>query len=560
MLASYRRHRRPVSLLLCVLVSIALGQAPRQALASSGPVHRWLTAKALRNHVPLGPLTPPTEDQLVQFYLWLGQQMAAPSPSPERDGNDPTRFQKRYPNPRAFDAFGIRGFLGLSRAPTPDVWGLEDFDREDAPDRLNTIVKGSAQPDVDKRNQGRLAYDEARKPILLRDGSPAPADPAILNMGEVQGLSSQAHAHYQLAADHPSQDPDVLQREPWNFVIPAGFDGPVITTAADMAQMHLDMAILAWTWTDLNPNSGGEYISVVWASAGLHYVQDAAGQLHNIQVGSWSVFRYAKLRWYWEAMRTGGGVLEPLPTFVSIGMDLLNNLHLLAERWLEQQLDALRMDKPAAAALAAAWTQSEVDDPELMAALGDRLAPHMSGPFTAQPWEAGDGAASILVHTLAQLGSREGAQMYDAALAAVGPRAKTVGLRIVDGAPMQPGDFGDPQDGDVQRGIQALDRLHAKALRRATTATQLYWKAFGQGNADAAARRLRRFCLNRLEAEEARVATFLKTTPAKRPKTETIAWVLPAEIGAAVLGLFMVGVAVRRRLKRRQQAATRVGT
>ncbi|MBI5607742.1 MAG: hypothetical protein HY902_02560, partial [Deltaproteobacteria bacterium] len=210
---------------LAGLLTLALLPWPAVAQASTLSVHRWLTEKALRQQVKLGQLTPPTEDQLVAFYLWLGQTLASPSPSPEQDQGDPERFQKRFKNPRAFDAFGIRGFLGLSREPTPAVWGLEEFDREGAPDRFNLVVQGSAQPDLDQRNQRRYAYDDQRQLMHLADGRKVPADPSILNMGDLEGLSSQAHAHYQLAADKPSSDVAVLQSEPWNFVVAAGFDG-----------------------------------------------------------------------------------------------------------------------------------------------------------------------------------------------------------------------------------------------------------------------------------------------------------------------------------------------
>ncbi len=538
---------------LASLVALALLPWPSVAQASTVAVHRWLTERALRQHVKLGELTPPTEDQLVAFYLWLGQTLASPSPTPEQDQGDPERFQKRFKNPRAFDAFGIRGFLGLSREPTPAVWGLEEFDREGAPDRLNLVVQGSAQPDLDQRNQRRFAYDDKRQLVLLPDGRKVPADPLILNMGDLEGLSSQAHAHYQLAADKPSADVAVLQSEPWNFVVAAGFEGPVVTSAAEMAQVHLDMAVLALAWADLNQNSGGEYLALMWASAGLHYVQDAAGPLHNTQVGSYEVFKKAKIMWFLEALRTGGGRFAPQPTFVRIGLDLLSNLHLLSERWLQDRLDDVRGHRPAPAELVAAWTGGDTDDPALLAELGDKLKPHLAGPFKAQPWH--EGAAQLLVRAVAKLGSRDGAAMYEAMLRAAGPRATQLGLRLPDEKPMQPGDLGDPNRGDVAAGLAALDHLHAAAVRRALTATRLYWQAFVQGNGDAAARRLRRLCLDRMEAEDGRVAKYLKSPGPLASKTEVIAWVLPAEAGAGVLLVVVAALLWRRRRSRTAKAA-----
>lgn len=538
------RSRSRRQLVGAVLAAASLIAAPAQGF--SPDVHRWLTEQALRGVVPIGPLMTPTEEQYMQWWLWFGRAMASPSASAELDGDDPKRFVALYPGPRSFDAFAIRGFLGLSQEPTPAVWGLDTFDREGEIDRFNLVVRGSAQPDLDKRNQNRFAYDAKRMPLKTADGRRVPADPAALNMGGPTGLESQAHAHYQLAADKPSADPQILQSEPWNFAVPFGFDGPVETSAAQMAQIHLDMAIVMRAWVDEQQGAVSEYLPILWAAAGLHYLQDAAGQLHTVQVGSYEVFRYAKLRWYLQGLRTLGGYAGDLPRFESIGIGLLSNLHLFSEAWLARQLDQLRLGKPGPAALQTAWRAVDKPDAELTKALGQRLAPHLSDPFKVQPWQDGEGAASILVHTLAQLGSREGAEIYRAALEMADGDLLRVGYRLADDAPLQPQHLATGDD--ALQATEKMTQLQARALSRAMTATRLYWQAYEQGNADTAARRLRRFALQRLEKQAARQKAWM-AAPGKPSQATERRPEFPAAL--AVVALLLVGLTIGWRRRRK---------
>ena len=420
------------------------------------------------------------------------------------------------------------------------------------------MVRGSAQPDIDRRNQNRFAYDERRNPLLAPDGRRVPADPTALNMGAASGIASQAHAHYQLAADKPSDDPEVLKTEPWNFAVRLGFDGPVETSAADMAQMHLDMAIVMRAWVDEQQGAVSDYMPILWASAGLHYVQDAAGQLHTVQVGAYDVFVRAKLMWYLHGLRTAGGYLAPLPTFTSIGADLLRNLHFLAEAWMADQLDRARLGKPLEPAIQKAWAALDKPerfepDPQLVAALGKQLEPHLADPFKVQPWQDGQGAASILVHTLAKIGSREGAAIYQAALDMADGELLQVGYKLDDSLPLQPRHLAS---GDTAAAaVQAMAQLQAKSVTRTLTATRLYWQAYEQGNADSAARRLRRNALNRLDKQQrlqkewlaaaGRSAGAAKLDNGSEQRPEFLAAELAAGLGAAGLAAW----AWRRRRK-----------
>jgi len=549
----YIKTRRQMEMSKIVLFFMVLVlSSPPAAFAFSADVHRAVTERALRAVVQTGMTANPDEKLLVKFWIWFGQAMASSS-DPTRDGMDPQDFISRYPNPRDFNAIAVRGFLGLQQVGGEQIVGIESFDRADIIDRFNTIVAASVVPDVDKRNQNRYAYDKGHNVVTLKDGRKVPADPMILNMGGVEGLVSQAHAHYQLAADKPSSDPEVLQKEPWNFVIALGFPGKVETYGADMAQMHLDMAILVKYFSDEQINSLGDYLSHVWTGAGLHYIEDVAGPLHTVQVGSYNLFKAAKLAYYREALLTAGGTIAPLRSFFSIGVDFLGNCHLLSEAWLAREVDHAMGGKACQPAIAAALSSLDKDDPEFLAAVGKQIDPFLTGQFTKQPFENGEGAGNILAHTLATMASREGAQLYDATMTVVNKRWLTVGEKFGTNAVIKDTDLADPADPEVKKALAIMAGIHARSLQRAATAARLYYKAYQMGSPDAAARRLRRTRLLRLAASEERLKIYLEHPGAASSQTvrEPI-WLYGEAATATVLltGLVTVVWRVRRRKKK----------
>ncbi len=528
----------PLTALLVLLVAPAYAWSP--------DVHRYLAEKALRPVVPPGMVLTPDDDQFVGFYLWVGQALAHRSEEKDRDGTDPDRFLKRYPHPRAFDAFAIRGFLGLSQEPTPAVWGLEEFQRNAGLDRFNLAVQGAAMPDLDQRNRNRLAYDSKRRLLKDDSGQPLPADPAVLGLGgSVTGPGSEAHAHRALDLETPCFNVICRESTPWQFAPGLGPAEGAPSFAEAMAQRHLDLAILARTWGDTEDNQVGEYLALMWWSAGLHYVQDAADPAANVPLGGPGLWARAEsMRWQ-LAWRSVGGYVQPLPALLWLARQLSGSARWYADAWFARQLELLRMDKPAAAALAGAWTQTDVDDPELVAELGDQIKPHLTGAFQSQPFD--DGAGAMLVRALARLGGRDGGRLVDAAATAMHPGLANGPLRA-PGALLRPADSGDPDDPDVQQATGQMAIAQARALRRVATASRLYWQAFENGSSDAAARRLRRQCLNALDAQEARLQAYRKAPPPPQPLTEPMPVVLAAEVGA-VLAL-LAGLWVWRRKRR----------
>ena len=349
------RHLLPLSLVLTLLGGAL------DAHAFSVPVHRFVTERALRGHIRPGQMSGLPEEHLLRFWVWMGESFAHREEGDKDD--DAAKFVLHFPRPEMFNAAAIRGFFGLNYKVTQKIAGLDSVTAVDGIDRVQAHVDMSAAPDLDGRNQNRLLLDARGEPRTLKaDGRLAPFDPMTLNMGDLTGLSSQAHAHYQLAADHPSDDPEVLQREPWNFVLAMGYPGTgkdkgkVETYAAWMAQMHLDVATLAEFWGQkVGMTSAGDPIQVAWLGAGLHYVEDACGPLHNVQVGSYALFKRAKIAYWLQAAKTCGGYCGELRSFPQIGLRYLHNHHLMAEAWLEDQIWRVQLRKPAHPEIQKAW-------------------------------------------------------------------------------------------------------------------------------------------------------------------------------------------------------------
>src|SRR5262249_13923755 len=149
------------------------------------------------------------------------------------------------------------------------------------------------------RNQSRFRHDAQRRVLLDRFGRPLPEDPATLEMGERTGLSSQAHAHYQLPHLTFSSDPEVLKRDPRRFAIPP----TVHTFGAEVADSYTVLSIVA------SRLPRGDRLSLLFAGAAAHHLEDIANQIHTVQVGIYDFFVDAKLQSFKEELLSLGGYL-----------------------------------------------------------------------------------------------------------------------------------------------------------------------------------------------------------------------------------------------------------
>ncbi len=502
-----RRHTCLASLVgLVLLIAVA---APGPVAAFSVKAHRQITRLALEGKIETGTVAPANEADLVKFFTWLGKAMAM--------GGDPAgqaAFRARFKAPSDFNARGVRQFLGMTEDPEVRIYGITRVEHKKRLERLALLIAASAYPDLDGRNRRCLLFSKAGAPEKLEDGRFVPFDPMALNMGGPEGLASQAHAHYALPGVlTPTDDPEVLRNEPWRFVVAPAWDGPVETYADEMAQLHLDMAILARAWGDETYLAAADYLAMVWLGAGLHYIQDASGPLHNVQVGSYQLFARAKKAWYLRALLTGGGFFADLPSFITMGIHLLSNHHLLGERWLATQLDAAARGDKADLRIATVLATLDTDDPHLSTVLERTLTPYLPGPNRWQPWEDGRGAGNVIVEALAKLGARDGGALYDAIAAIAAPKISDMGYDLPEDGTVTDDLFRDPTEPEVAAAMDSMTQIQANSLRRALLASRRYVEAWRMGNADIAARRLQRSRGLYLAAADSRREAWLRAPP-----------------------------------------------
>ena len=459
-------------------------------------------------------------------------------------------WTKRYPAPNDFDDWALKSFLLLE--PGARVYGIDRLDERLAPSArfLDLVAHGSRHPDEDWRNRERLAYDGKRQGIKDKKGGAVPADPAILNMGKLGALSSQAHAHYGLAQVEFSPDPDVLKSDPRRFARKAGYErAPIITMAAEMSQIHLDLALIA----ALSDAPGATELSWLYAGAGFHYLQDVGNQIHTVQVGLFDFFQDAFIERLKMGLLTGGGYVRPMRSLASIGIDILTNHHVLSEHLTEKRfIGALSGGGSTEGQRLLAAAQQ--DDPEFGARLDAALAPLGSTP------ERGE-FALLITRALIESSSFEGAEVYRATRSIALPVLRSR-FGHYDETRDQPDQFLLPRDAGTQAAYEQFFGLQEKAFRRVGTALRrwvaLQRKATGQDGAAQSAEdraavraiameRLVARQLHLLEQQEARLADFLRQPPELQTQPEKSPGMLAADIAALAIAGLLVAYIIRRR-------------
>jgi len=318
----HSKNRRIVHQLFVMVVTFALLQSP--AAAYDEVVHQVITADALGNIKSLDDLLqPPDSASLDRFRLYIYEVFRG---VPE--------FSREYPQPQSFDPWAFKKFLGLN--PEATVFGIDKLTTQTESQR-ELIARAARQPDEDHRNQSRFAHDRSRN--ILRDafGEPLPEDPATLEIGGLRGLSSQAHAHYQLPRGPKSEDFEVLKSEPWRFALPA----EAHSFGLRFAQRFFLLSLLACSWKD----PANRYYADLFLGHATHYAQDSTMPLHTVQVGLYDFFVNAKMDEYIEDARSMGGVLYRRPTLRTIGTGIINNYHVFAEKSFTQWMKRMAQQK-----------------------------------------------------------------------------------------------------------------------------------------------------------------------------------------------------------------------
>lgn len=515
---------------LVVLVGIAL--AARAGAYEEG-IHALLEERALPPELLGAPIVPATLDDADALRLAVWREGAT-----HPDLEVRRAFIARYPTAEGFDRWAWKQFLGLT--PEADVFGIDRL--PPMPARLAELVAaGAREPDDDRRNQERFAHDAARKVRVDEWGNPLPLDPDQLDMGGLRGTASQAYAHYGLPKIEFSDSPDVLKKEPWRFAYPP----TAKTFGPDFAQEFTDLAIAAATVG----RDGGPALGWLFLAQADHYIGDVANQIHTLQA-IYPFFFDAKIESYKEELRSLGGLLRSRPDFVTIGIGIIKNHHLLTENlWSKRILAAVSTGGPPGVAAGLAAIRG--GDAALEQALDARKLSPQS--------EFGRAIAEEVIAA----SCREGGEVYEAIRELAKPELSRVGGNYDMG--LDPDAFlrADPEPGTLEK----FYRLEAAGFARAGSAlrwhARLYASALEQarGGDDArqavfvaAARRLVADQLALAAQAEARLSAWKP----KPPQAETINWMVPG--GLAVLLLLVTGIpswlVVRSRRRRARRPAS----
>lgn len=431
-----------------------------------------------------------------------------------RDPELRRRFLARYPTLASFDAWEMKRLFALN--PDKRVAGFDD----DVPlpagsDGAAVYAAASRLPDDDFRNRDRFRHDAHRAVEHDRWGQPLPDDPATLEMGGLTGLSSQAHAHYGLPKIAFSDEPDVLKKDPRRFAIPP----TVHTFGADFVESYGALAALAARLP------GGERLALTHAGAAAHHLEDVANQIHTVQVGLYDFFVDAKIQSIKEELLSVGGLLRDRPSFVSIGIDIISNHHVLAENLYAKHL--FTPGDPVAAQTAAA-----PPDATFQRTL-DTIAPACTPGF-----------GRAIAEALIDRSSYEGPEVYRAIRAVAQRRWSKVGQHFDDG---------DDPDAALRPGAD-LSRFYALEVagaRRGVQALDAWWKRFGACSALSAddeqrfAEALVRDRLDALDAAEGRARLWSPKPPAARTRSWSVL------VGYVVVAGLLILLLVRRRRRAR---------
>jgi hypothetical protein len=500
-------------------------------------VHRILTFTALHEaglEVPADPIDPNLPVLIRQGIDDHGRL------TPELHDT----WVARYPS-GTFDVWAEKELLLLSPAATVegiDTTTVPPDSSGAAPTLLSVASVGATQPDNDFRNRDRLAYDADRKPLVDSFGRQVAADPALLNLGKLGVLSSQAHAHYGLADVQFSDDPEVLKSDPRRFAVASAYPkGPILSIAAEMAQEHMDLALLA----GLSDLPGAQTLCWEHSGQGLHYLEDVGNPIHAVQVGLYDFFVDAYVQHLEHELLTAGGYAAPLQSFPSVGMQILTNHHTISEELTRKRIVEAFEGKgtPDATRL---LTAMQTDDPAFAAKLDGSLA--LLGPNPEN-----DEFARVITETLIEASSYEGDDVYRATRAIADPKWRKYGeaydydhddpdLAVVPMTPTNAADYA------------TFWRLQEEAFGRTGTAIRR-WQLLQDRALDAAMGdperkdqlkhavqdRLIRRQTRMLSEAEARRADWLANPPADGPDGEHLPEVLGGEIAAGVVVVGIIG-------------------
>ncbi len=543
---------RPWSLLRRGLALTLAWAWPAVGVAWPTVVHQQAAVRALEGRISQGPVTMPAQEDVVAFYIWLGRALAGAN-EPDPGGRE--RFFARFPTQESFDAIGVRRLLALTDDPDVTVHGVDGFDQSREIDRFDVLAFAAGRHHQDHRFRNRVMRDGAYEPLRLRDGSPIPHDPASLHYGPQLGVGSDNWAMATLPAAATATDEALLLSEPWRFVAPVSEGQEVLALAGQVAQFHLDMAILAQAWAGIELKPVGEYFALVYGGVALGLLLDAASPFAAVQSGSAGLWRAAGRAYWRRVIETGGGVFAVLPSQAWLAARIRHNLRAIGEHLvgvaITRALDAGEAAEPSDASLLRALGEGA---PAYSSDLRRRAEVFVREDGKPEPWQGGVGLASVAAVALADAATADASRAYDLMTTIVAPRWQS-GDELVDPEALEAGKYDEaallasPTDPATELARRELMQIAQRALNRGTTTARAAWQVFGTGHGRSAVGRLRQGALIAWEARERRVAAFRagEDPPLGAFGAVTLPWVAGLEIGAPIAALGLAFVLWRRR-------------
>lgn len=507
--------------ILALLVPILL--APDQSFAFGSATHRAVTQAAIRDIFSETdhPLPCPEDPDLTGFFLHLHGILAAVDDRALR-----ADFLKRWPTPARFDGTAIKGLLGLTRNRSFPVYGFDHLACEEARNAATILTEESVRPDDDGRNRERIALGPDRKPLAGSLG-PFPEDPAVLDLGGMEGLASQAHAHYTLARQDLTSNPLALWHDPEHFAVSSVVPGGPLTMGPDMARSHFLMSLAAASWK----SPASRQLSLAYLGQALHYVQDAATPMHTVQVGAPCVVLKAIEAFAGPALATFWGYAGDLLGPFSVATDIVSNYHL----WIETVWDEM-----------GPWiTSRDAIRPEVP----DRRLPPGSDPVGTADLQAALGAAVAVSDKVRS----SGPELYELACSESLPVLSEYGFELEDGRFRARPYFRDPDSAaSPDEGAGRILHLGQKSVNLAAGASETVvrawirlvdWAGTPQGTR-AVVSALLGGRLEQLSQREDRLAAFITAHPEGVAREGPVRFPLALAL-ELLLALGLAGVAVR---------------
>jgi hypothetical protein len=456
------------------------------------------------------------EADLAAFRTWLVEAFRTHATESSR-----VDLLRRWPTSESLDLPALKRLMGMDEGKP--VTGLDHVTGLPGP-ALEVLDRAAAHPDRDGRNRDRLARGPDGNPLRLADGRPVPADPAVLNLGQATGPSSQDLAHRALWDGAPlSPDPQVLKVEPRRYAVPYGWpQGPVLGLGREHAQLHYDLAVLA----HLQGTPASRSLAYLLVGHALHYVADAGNPVQTIQAGLSDFLLAAQFGVLSRSLRTLGGYLGDLRPLSSVAADILHNHRQVSQALTLKRIQEALAGKPTPEAVQSILPALVQDDKTFKSELEMAVA-----QVVAKADKKGRAPlVSVIVGRLVDRSSRQAPEVYRHVAGVLHPRFSTYGVLFdpdKDDPDQALGDLSGPQ---AKAHLDSLYWTQAKAFSALGTSIRLVWARFRADTAvareDDRAVRVASFAgpllaarLAALAAEEGRVQQFLAAPPEKPQPT-----------------------------------------